>query len=60
VIRKRLQIDGLSELPRDKIPSDELIFNGSSDELNDWLDRVIYKNEPVKFDLVFSDDEIEN
>ncbi len=41
VIRKRVQIDNLNELPKDKRPTDKLLFDGTSDELEDWIARVM-------------------
>jgi len=41
VIRKLQQIDNLNELPKEKRPPEEMIWDGSSDELDTWLDRVI-------------------
>lgn len=29
------------ELSKDKRPTDDIIFNGTSDDLDDWLDRVL-------------------
>ncbi len=40
IIRKRQQIDNLSELPKDKKPPEDLIWNGEPEELEEWLDRV--------------------
>ena len=45
VIKKRQQIDNLMELPKLKRPSDELIWDGSPEELETWLDRVFNKKE---------------
>ena len=41
VIKKRMQIDSLNELPKEKRPSSKLIWEGNSEELEDWLDRVL-------------------
>jgi hypothetical protein len=41
VMRKRLQIDNLHELPKDKIPPDSIIWDGSPEDLEDWLDDVL-------------------
>lgn len=59
IIRKRLQIDNLNELSKDKRPPDRIIWEGSSEDLEEFLDRVLYKNEPSHFDFVINDSEIE-
>lgn len=43
VIKKRQQIDNLNELPKDKRPTDEIIWDGTPEELDDWLDKVFDK-----------------
>jgi len=55
-IRKRMQIDNLNELPKDKRPPDSIIWDGTSEEIDEWLDRV-FSNEKNEVDLVI--DEIE-
>jgi hypothetical protein len=55
VIRKRLQIDNLSELPKEKRPPDELIWDGYSEELDEWIERVVYNNKPDGMDIIISD-----
>lgn len=42
VIRKRIQYDNLMELPSENRPSDELIFNSSGDELEEFLESVLH------------------
>lgn len=48
VIRKRMQIDSLAELPKDKKPPDKILWDGTSDDLEDWLNKVmdIKKKQP--------------
>lgn len=41
VIRKRQQIDSLSELPKEKQVPEELIWYGTIEEINDWVDSAI-------------------
>lgn len=55
VIRKRLQVDGLNELPKDKRPPDDIIWNGSTEELDSWIDRVFSRQEDNKATLLISD-----
>jgi hypothetical protein len=59
VIRKRMQLDNLNELGKDKRPDDFLIFDGTSEELEKWLDRVLSGKEQTQFILEFNEDEIE-
>lgn len=56
VIRKRIQIDNLNELPKEKRPPDKLIWDGNSDELDDWMERV-FRNPGEKdgIDLIISE-----
>lgn len=58
-MRKRLQIDNLNELPKDKRPTDEMIFEDPPEELDKFLDRVISGKEQSKFDLEIRDEDIE-
>jgi len=41
VIRKRLQIDNLNELPKEKRPPDKILWSGTPEDLDDWLDKVL-------------------
>lgn len=41
VIRQRALLDNLSELPKDKRPSDKLVFDGTREELEKWLEDVL-------------------
>lgn len=40
VIRKRAQLDGFMELPKDKRPTERMIWDGKPEEIERWLDRV--------------------
>lgn len=55
VIRKRQQIDNLSELPKEKRPPDSIIWDGTTEDLDDWLDRVFNKNEKQSVDLLITE-----
>lgn len=59
-IRKRLQIDGLSELSRDKRPPDKIIWDGTGEEIDAWLDKVLYNKKPTESILEIDAREIEN
>ena len=57
VIRKRQQIDSFYELPKEKRPPDDIIWEGTSEELEDWLDDVLGrkpKHSPVT-ELIISE-----
>ena len=60
MIRKRQQIDNLSELPKDKRPPDDILWDGTPEDLDDWLDRVFDKKEGSTTDIVLSDKNIES
>lgn len=40
VIRKREQIDSFRELPKEKRPTEKMIWEGTSEEIEEWLDKV--------------------
>jgi hypothetical protein len=40
IIRKRQQIDNLNELPKDKRPPDSVIWGGTPEELDEWIEKV--------------------
>lgn len=52
VVRKRQQIDNLSELPKDKKPPESMIWDGSPEEMEEWLEKV-FDNKHQK-DVTFS------
>ena len=43
------------ELPKEKRPPDEMIWDGTTEEMEDWLERVIKKNEPTVNTFVIDD-----
>lgn len=59
IVRKLTQVDSFMELPKEKRPPDELIWEGSSRELNDFIDRVFNRKEKQTVDLVINEDEVE-
>ncbi len=40
VIRKRSQIDSFRELPKEKRPTEKMMWEGTSEELEDWFDKI--------------------
>jgi hypothetical protein len=54
-----MQIDNLSELGKDKRPPELMIWDGTSEEIDNWIDKVLSgKKEPVAT-LTIREDEIE-
>jgi hypothetical protein len=47
VIRKRLQVSSLHEMPKDKRPPEMTIWDGTSEEIEEWIDRVYGTKEAV-------------
>jgi len=45
VMRKRAQIDGFVELPKEKRPPDDIIWYGTQDDLDAWFDKVFERKE---------------
>jgi hypothetical protein len=43
IIRKRTQYDNLMELPKEDRPSDQIIFGGTGEELEEFLEDVLYR-----------------
>lgn len=58
VIRKRQQIDNLAELPKEKRPPDSILWDGTSEEIDKWLDNVMGKNQ-VPDIITITEDDIE-
>lgn len=59
VIRKRQQIDTLNELPKEKRPPDSIIWDGTSEELDEWLDRVFDKKNKDTVDILLKSNDVE-
>jgi hypothetical protein len=62
VIRKMQQIDNLNELPKEKRPPDNILWDGTSDDLDEWLEKVLdpkKKNYRDEVQLVIKPDEVE-
>lgn len=59
VIRKRMQIDNLNELPEEKRPPELMIWDGTQEELQSWIDRVVRGKESKTAEIVIPDYEIE-
>lgn len=59
IIRKRQQIDNLNELSKEKRPPDDIIWDGTPEQLEDWLDRVFNHKIQDKVDFKIRPNEIE-
>lgn len=59
VIRKRMQIDNFGELPKEKRPPDSMIWDGTIEEIEKWLEEVMSGKKEVKSDINIPDWEIE-
>lgn len=59
MIRKRQQIDTLNELPKEKRPPDSIIWDGTSEELDEWLDRVFDKKNKDTVDILLKSNDVE-
>lgn len=56
VIRKRLQVDGYMELPKEKRPPDKIIWDGKPSEIEEWFDRVYNRKKKKVADRIYIDD----
>jgi hypothetical protein len=59
VIRKRQQVDNLMDLDKEKRPSDSMIWDGTTEELESFLERILSGKEQTQVELVFNEFEIE-
>jgi len=60
VIRKRQQIDSFNELPKEKRPPESIVWDGTSDDLDDWFNKVFNrKNNQDDRDIIFDAEEVE-
>ena len=59
IIRKRQQIDNLNELPKDKRHSEWLIWWGTPEEMESWLNRVFEGKTEPKTNVILMESEIE-
>jgi hypothetical protein len=59
VIKKRLQIDNLNELPKDKKVPEYMLWDSSPEEIEEWLDRVMNRKPTDTSELIILDREIE-
>lgn len=55
VIRKRQQIDNLMELGKEKRPPEDLIWNGSSEDLEEWIESMFDPKKQQTAELIISE-----
>jgi len=58
VIRKRMQVDSINELPNDKRPPDVVIWWRPQEELERWINNAL-KLDDESSDIFISESEIE-
>jgi len=61
LIRKRQQVDNLNEMPKDKRPTERMIWWGTPEEIEEWMDKVYDYGDKKKDDditFVINDNEI--
>lgn len=58
-IRKRIQVDNFYELPKEKRPPSRMIWEGSADEIENWLDKVFDNKQPVVDGMIIDLSEVE-
>ena len=49
------QIDSLNELPKEKRPPDNILWDGTAEDLDEWLERVLDKKTQTSVDIVIDD-----
>jgi len=59
VVRKRIQVDNYNELPKEKRPTEKMIWEGTPEEIDNWLDRVFSKKTETEAVFTIKDSEIE-
>lgn len=47
------------EFPEEKRPTDKMIWDGTPEEIDDWIKRVFSNKESPVLDFVINEDEIE-
>lgn len=60
VIKKRLQLDNLNQLPKKQRPPERMIWDSPPEAVEEWLDKVFdKKSEPKKAEVFITESEIE-
>ena len=56
VIRKVKQVNNLYELPDEKRPPEYMIWDGTTDDIKEWLDKVFDRKSSKHDDIIQLDD----
>jgi hypothetical protein len=48
-------MDALNELPKEKRPPDKILWDGTSEELDDWLEKVLDHKTKQEVDILITD-----
>jgi hypothetical protein len=63
IIRKRQQIDSFNELPKEKRPPEKMIWWGTPENIEEWMEKVYptsgKKEELDGINMIIEDNEIE-
>jgi len=58
VIRKRMQIDSINEIPKEKRPPELMLWDGDSEEIESWINKAFDGKQKQKLEFTISPDEI--
>ncbi len=50
-----MQIDNLNELPKEKRPPDSILWDGTSEEMDEWLSKVLDHKAQTEVDIIIKD-----
>ena len=60
VIKKRLQIDNLNQLPTEKRPPEWMVWDSAPEDIEEWIDKVFDKSkEPPTTEVYITESEID-
>jgi hypothetical protein len=54
-----MQIDNINELPKEKRPTDYIIWDGSSTEMDEWMEKVMGTKSNDDTEIIINDIDIE-
>lgn len=59
VIKKRIQIDNLNQLPKEKRPPEWMIWDKPPEQIEEWIDKVFNRKKEETAEVVIMEHEIE-
>lgn len=62
VIRKRMQVDNFNEMSKEKRPTEDMIWNGTPEELEKWVEEaygVVDTHRRDEIPFVIKENEVE-